>query len=95
MSGTVSFAVALVLALSGGAVAADLRVVRVSDGDTFTGLDSEHRQVKIRIHGIDAPETGQAFGNVAKKALADLIAGKTVTIEGRDSTDELMQPEKW
>ena len=38
-------AVPLVVALAGGAVAADLRVVRVSDGDTFTGLDAENRQV--------------------------------------------------
>ena len=49
-----TLAVALVLALAGSAVAADLRVVRVSDGDTFVGLDSENRQVKVRLHGIDA-----------------------------------------
>ena len=77
-------AVALVIALAGGAVAADLRVVRVSDGDTFTGLDAENRQVKIRLHGVDAPETGQPFGNVSKKALADLIAEKVVSVEEVD-----------
>jgi len=67
-------AVALVVALAEGAVAADLRVVRVCDGDTFTGLDAENRQIKVRFHGIDAPEAKQAFGTVARKALADLIA---------------------
>ncbi len=77
-------AVALVLALAGSAVAADLRVVRVSDGDTFTGLDAENRQVKVRLHGIDAPEAKQAFGTVARKALADLIADKTVSVEEVD-----------
>jgi micrococcal nuclease len=77
-------AVALVLALAGGAVAADLRVVRVSDGDTFTGLDAENRQVKVRLHGIDAPEAKQPFGNVSKQALSDLIAGKTVSVEEVD-----------
>jgi endonuclease YncB( thermonuclease family) len=77
-------AVALVLALAGGAVAADLRVVRVSDGDTFTGLDAENRQVKVRLHGIDAPEAKQPFGNVARMALADLIAEKTVSVEEVD-----------
>jgi endonuclease YncB( thermonuclease family) len=80
----VALAVALVLALAGGAVAADLRVVRVSDGDTFTGLDAENRQVKVRLHGIDAPEAKQAFGTVARKALADLIADKTVSVEEVD-----------
>ena len=77
-------AVALVLALAGGAVAADLRVIRVSDGDTFTGLDAENRQVKVRLHGIDAPEAKQPFGNVSKQALSDLIAGKTVSVEEVD-----------
>ena len=77
-------AVALVVALAGGAVAADLRVVRVSDGDTFVGLDAENRQVKVRLHGVDAPEAKQAFGTVARKALADLIAEKTVSVEEID-----------
>ncbi len=77
-------AVALVVALAGGAVAADLRVIRISDGDTLVGLDSENRQVKIRLHGVDAPETGQPFGNVARKALTDLIAEKTVSVEEVD-----------
>ena len=77
-------AVALVLALAGGAVAADLRVIRVSDGDTFTGLDAENRQIKVRLHGIDAPEAKQPFGNVSKQALSDLIAGKTVSVEEVD-----------
>ena len=31
------------------------KIVGVSDGDTVTLLTSEHRQVKIRIEGIDAP----------------------------------------
>ena len=77
-------AVALLLALAGGAGADDLRVVRIADGDTFTGLDAQNRQVKIRLHGIDAPETGQPFGTVSKKALSDLIGEKTVSIEEVD-----------
>ena len=74
----------LIVALAGGASAVDLRVIRVSDGDTFTGLDSENRQVKVRLHGIDAPESKQPFSNVSKKALSDLIAGKTVSVEEVD-----------
>jgi len=77
-------AVALVVALAEGAVADDVRVVRIADGDTFTGLDAENRQVKVRLHGIDAPEAKQAFGTVARKALADLIAEKTVSVEEVD-----------
>ena len=84
MTRRVLLAVTLVLALATIAGAADLRVIRVSDGDTFTGLDAENRQVKVRLHGIDAPEAKQAFGNVSKKALSDLIAGKTVSVEEVD-----------
>src|SRR5262245_49647838 len=57
------------------------KVVGVTDGDTITLLDSEKRTHKIRLEGIDAPETGQAFGTQAKKVLSDKVFGKEVTIE--------------
>ena len=40
--------------------------------------------MKVRLHGIDAPEAKQAFGTVARKALADLIAEKVVSVEEVD-----------
>ena len=77
-------AVLLLLALTGSTMAEQLKVVSISDGDTFTGLDSQNRQVKVRLHGIDAPEKAQAFGNVSRKALGDLIEGKTVEVKQVD-----------
>ena len=74
----------LLLVLTGSTLAEQLKVVSISDGDTFTGLDSQNRQVKIRLHGIDAPEKAQAFGNVSRKALGDLIEGKTVEVQQVD-----------
>ncbi len=56
-------------------------VVRVTDGDTITVLDASQQQHKIRLSGIDAPEIKQAFGRVSKMNLADLVAGKQVTVE--------------
>src|SRR3954467_11635776 len=61
------------------------RVVGVSDGDTLTVLRDGRTQVKIRLHGIDAPETGQDFGSRAKQAASDLAFGQTVTIRERDT----------
>lgn len=56
------------------------RVVRVSDGDTITVLDASRRQHKVRLQGIDAPESRQAFGNVSKRGLSDLVAGQLVEV---------------
>ncbi len=57
------------------------RVVKVSDGDTITVLDAVNVQHKIRLYGIDAPEKKQAFGQVSKKHLSSLVAGKAVRVE--------------
>lgn len=53
------------------------RVVGVTDGDTLTVLTGEKRQVKIRLAGIDAPESGQNFGQKAKQAASELAFGKS------------------
>src|SRR4051794_36557451 len=60
------------------------RVVGITDGDTLTVLKANKVQVKIRLHGIDAPETGQDFGTRAKQSASDLAFGKDVTIRARD-----------
>lgn len=57
------------------------RVVKVSDGDTITVLDSSKTQQKIRLQGIDAPEKGQAFGKASGKFLAGLVAGRDVKVQ--------------
>ncbi len=57
------------------------RVVGLADGDTVTVLDDQKAQHKVRLAGIDAPEKGQAFGNVSKQSLSDLVYDKTVSVE--------------
>ncbi len=54
------------------------RVIGVSDGDTLTVLSGK-TQTRIRLHGIDAPETGQDYGSRAKQVAADLAFGKEIT----------------
>ena len=56
------------------------RVVRVADGDTVTVLDSSNTQHRIRLEGIDAPESHQAFGTQSKKRLSEMVFGKDVTV---------------
>lgn len=55
--------------------------VKVADGDTATVLVNGNQQVKVRFHGIDAPESSQDFGQRAKQRLSDLIYGKRVRVE--------------
>jgi endonuclease YncB( thermonuclease family) len=57
------------------------KVVAVSDGDTITVLDRTHRQIKIRLSGIDAPEKKQAFGQRSKQNLSGLVFNKEVRVE--------------
>lgn len=56
-------------------------VVGVSDGDTVTVLVDGHREVHVRIAGIDAPEKRQPFGQAAKKLMSDCSFGKPASIE--------------
>ncbi len=56
------------------------KVVSIADGDTFTLLTAENKQVKVRLHGIDAPEKKQPFGQRAKQHLSKLVFGKQVKL---------------
>lgn len=75
-------AVPLVALWLGAAHAESLtgKVIKVADGDTITILSGgvAHR---VRLSGVDAPEKGQQFGEVARKSLAKLIAGREVVVE--------------
>lgn len=57
------------------------RVVGVSDGDTITVLDAQRQQHKIRLAGIDAPESKQALGQASKKHLSDLLFNRDVALD--------------
>ena len=61
------------------------KVVKVVDGDTLH-VYSNKKTYKIRLSGIDAPESGQAYGKRAKEHLASLVAGKQVIaiVESKD-----------
>ena len=52
----------------------------VADGDTITILDSSDTQHRIRLEGIDAPETHQPFGEQSRLGLSGMIFGKDVSV---------------
>ena len=57
------------------------KVVRISDGDTITILDSLNQQHRIRLHGIDCPERKQDYYQVAKDFIGQLCFQKEVNVE--------------
>lgn len=67
------------------------RVTNVVDGDTIKVLTQAGQNSEIRLEGIDAPESRQAFGAESTKNLANLISGKTVdlTCTGIDQCSRL------
>jgi endonuclease YncB( thermonuclease family) len=59
------------------------KVVGVADGDTIRVL-RDRELIKIRLHGIDCPEKGQALGNRARQFTSGLAFGKNVGIQVKD-----------
>ncbi len=57
------------------------KVFRVADGDTFTLLDKDNKQVRVRLHGIDCPENKQDFSQVAKKFTSERVFEKVVKVQ--------------
>jgi micrococcal nuclease len=74
----------------------ELKVTKVIDGDTFWIIDEELKKAKIRLIGVDAPESRNAFkkkigpyGKESKQYLKNLILDKKVRLAyDVDSTDQ-------
>jgi endonuclease YncB( thermonuclease family) len=69
------------------AFAADLlgQVVGIQDGDTLILLTPERRQVRVRLYGIDAPESRQPYGTRAQQELSTLAFRKQVRVTVEDT----------
>lgn len=76
----------LLLVSAAAAESFEAKVVEIMDGDTVGALRTDTRaHVKIRLAEIDAPEKSQPFGNQSKKALSELVFGKIVRVEVRET----------
>ena len=58
-------------------------VLRVSDGDTIR-VRVDGQEIKVRLYGIDAPESKQPGGPEATEFLRDLLLTETVSITTHD-----------
>jgi endonuclease YncB( thermonuclease family) len=59
------------------------KVVAITDGDTIKVMHNGIAE-RIRLWGIDCPESKQAFGTRAKQFTGDLAFGQVVTVQVRD-----------
>jgi len=59
-------------------------ISRVVDGDTVDLLDDGMQRHRIRLFGIDAPESKQAFGRQATEFLAKMLDGQRVEVVRKD-----------
>jgi len=71
----------LFISLCGVAIAGQIsgKVIGVSDGDTITVLQN-NQQFKVRIYGVDCPESSQSFGRKAKEFTSSMVFGKKVEV---------------
>lgn len=60
------------------------RVTYVCDGDSIWVKTWYGRRVKLRLLGMDAPESEQAFGSESQRMLARLIGGKRIEVRAVD-----------
>ncbi|MFA7402375.1 MAG: thermonuclease family protein [Pelobacteraceae bacterium] len=90
---TFLIAVLQILLLAGSAYAGrtiEGMVKAVYDGDTVLLATREESRLKVRLYGIDAPETrkpdkvGQPYGDVSRRTLMFKIMGRRVTAEIMD-----------
>lgn len=77
-----TIALALLLcALSLSAAELTGTVIYVYDGDTVTLRTEDGNKHKVRLYGIDSPETKQAYGQAAKWQLWRMVFKQVVTVE--------------
>lgn len=65
-----------------------LKVTKIVDGDTFWADDGSEKGIKIRLIGVDAPESRNVFnkkkgyyGEEAKTYLSNMFDGQSVRLE--------------
>jgi endonuclease YncB( thermonuclease family) len=70
------------IAYAASATKYDAKVVSVIDGDTINVMHNGAKE-KVILFGVDCPENGQDFGDVAKKFTDDRCYKQTVTVESK------------
>lgn len=70
---------------AGGGLFLRGKVVSVADGDTITMITQGGSLQKLRLYGVDCPESGQAGGKEAAAFTSDLALFREVKVETVDT----------
>ena len=60
------------------------QVIKVIDGDSLEVISSAGQKIELRLWGIDAPESRQAYGKQAKLLLAAMVKGRRIEVQSKD-----------
>lgn len=60
------------------------KVIRIADGDSFTILTADKKEIRIRLYGVDCPEHGQPYSKVAKEFTGKMLSEGQVIITQKD-----------
>jgi micrococcal nuclease len=92
------FATIAVFLTAPNAWAFDAIVTRCHDGDTCTVVPPSEHHITIRLHAINAPEIGRAYGDEARDIVMRLILGHHVDVRpisgfsyGRTAADPVVE----
>jgi micrococcal nuclease len=89
MSRKIAAVFIVLITISHFAHATTAKVIRVYNGDTIT-VEAQGKKIRIRLYGIDAPESGQDGNVAAKRFLRRLVLEHPVEIKVMDN-DQLNQ----
>jgi endonuclease YncB( thermonuclease family) len=59
-------------------------VTHVADGDSLEVLIPPARKVRLRLHGVDTPESNEPFNDRARTFTRVLMFGRNVAVVGKD-----------
>ncbi len=91
-SGFISILVFFLFTTSAVAKEVQGKIISVIDGDTVILQANNNRKIIVRLDYVDAPESGQPYGDQAKAFLLDLVLNRDVIVQdnGRDKYHRML-----
>ncbi len=83
--GAIALVLALAAALTGGFFLGKGRVIQIPDGDTLVVLTENGTLTRVRLYGVDCPETRQHGGGAAAAFASEMALFRPVSLAVMDT----------